>query len=106
MKKKDEKSDPIEPIVHEANGSFITKGVADYIKAQILEKDLKIAFLKMAKSQWKKIVKQYEEIDGMKEGNQEFITVEVKLDRVVPESEIWYCAADGMVLGKIVGLER
>lgn len=102
--KKEEKE--IEVVEHEANGSFITKGIADYIKAKILEKGAKISFLKMAKSQWKKIVRQYEEIDGMKEGNMEFVTIEVKLDRVVPESEIWYCAANGNVLGKIVGLER
>lgn len=100
-----EKETP-ELIQHEANGSFITKGIADYIKAKIKEAGLKIDHLRMAKSQWKKIVRMYEEVDDIKEGNLEFVTLVVKLDRLVPESEIWYCAKDGTPVGKIVGLER
>lgn len=104
MKKKVEVEVPM--IEHEANGAFVTKGLVEYIKGKILEDGLKIDHLKMTKSQWEKIVRMYEEVDGMKYNDLELAAILVKLDRTVPESAIWFCAKDGSVLGKIVGLER
>jgi hypothetical protein len=99
-------------IEHEMNGSFITKGMVEYI-TQKIRKELeeaksktKIDHLEMAKSQWKKIVAMYAEEDGMKEGNLEILALPVTLSRYVPESEIRYVAKDTSVLGKIIGLER
>lgn len=103
MKEKVEEKELVE---HEGNGSFITKGLFDYVKAKVIAAGYKVDHVKMAMSQWKKIVRAYEEEDGMREGNREFLGVTVTVDRKVPESEIWFCAKDGSVSGKMVGMER
>lgn len=110
----DTKADEKKIFEHEMNGGFVTKGLAEYIKVKIRENleesksKLKIDHLEMAKSQWKKLVGMYADAEdgAMKEGNLEFVTLPVVLNKYVAESEIRYCAKDGTVLGKIVGAER
>jgi hypothetical protein len=101
-----EKAPEKEIVVHEGNGSFITKGLFDYVKAKVIAEGYKVDHALMANSQWKKIVASYEEEYGLREGTLEFLGVPVKVDRKVPESEIWFCAKDGSVGGKMVGMER
>jgi len=106
--KKEKEPEKFEPIIHEANGSSITPGLTDYIRQRIAnELEIKPTQLRMAKSQWKKIVRSYEEVvPGLTEQLLEWSGFPVELDRTVPEHEIWYEAKDGKIVGKIVGLER
>jgi hypothetical protein len=101
-------------IEHEANGSFITKGIMDHVLQKIREEiaaeksKVKIDRMEMSKPQWKKIVAMFADPEdgGMKEGNLEFQGFPVGVTKYIAESEIRILAKDGTVLGKIVGLER
>jgi hypothetical protein len=101
-------------IEHEANGSFITKQLTDYVLQKVREEiaaeksKAKIDRMEMSKSQWKKIVAMFTDPEdgGMKEGNLEFQSIPVKVTKYIAESEIRFMAKDDTTLGKIVGLER
>lgn len=101
-----EKEKALEIFEHDANGSTITVGLAEHVKGKLAEKELRATTLRMAKSQWEKIVRIFNEVDGKKFNDLEFATIKVVLDRAVPEHEIRFCAKDGTVIAKIVGLER
>ena len=92
-------------IEHEMNGSKITKGIGEYIKGKIAEAKLKADHLVMARSQWEKICRQYED-EGMKDADREFVTLPVTLTKHIAETEIHFSDKKNEVIAKIVGLER
>ena len=117
----------IEVISREANGGFISPQMTTGMLALVAEANTPpkpappkptpvagtkpsptvVTTLKMAKSQWEKIVRLHAGIvDGVSDSSYSWCGVPVTIDRTVPESEVWFTTKDGTVLGKIVGLER
>ena len=91
-------------IEHEMNGSKMTVGIGEYIKAKISAAELKVNHLVMAESQWKTLCRMYDD-EGVKEGNREFVTLPVKLAKI-SEHEILFLDKKNEVLARVVGLER
>lgn len=92
-------------VEHDMNGSKITKGIGEYVKGILAKAEVKPDHLVMAKSQWEKICRLYDE-EGIKDADREFVTLPVTLTKHIAESEIHFVDKKDEVIAKIVGLER